>query len=264
MDEIELRQLEYFMAVCEELHFTKAADRIGISQPNLSLQIKSLEEEIGIPLFDRVGKSIRLTEAGNILRKYAQEMSQNMQNAILEIDDLRYERGGSLAVGVLPSELDFRLTPMFIRFYKKYPNIKLKIISEAKVPNLVLSNEIDIGISWRPPFDKRLVVRSLSREEYRIVVSKDHELSNKESVSLAELKKLPIVTYPKGSWSRDFLENHCQQHGFTPNIVAEISSNLSLFNFVRENIAVAIQAHSLLKSIDHLNLQFIRYMTILL
>lgn len=104
------------MAVCEELHFTKAADKAGISQPNLSLQIKALEEEIGMPLFDRIGKRIALTDAGGVLLKHARGMFQNLQNAKLEIGELRHHQGGTLGVGVLPSELDFRLTPMFIDF----------------------------------------------------------------------------------------------------------------------------------------------------
>ncbi|WEG14515.1 LysR family transcriptional regulator [Pullulanibacillus sp. KACC 23026] len=254
---MELRRLDYFVAVCEELHFTKAADRIGISQPNLSLQIKALEEEIGTPLFDRIGKRISLTEAGMILLKYAREMFQSLHNARHEIDDLRYQRGGSLGVGALPSELDFRLTPLFIHFCKTYPNIKLKIVSEVALTELILDNEIDVGISVKPLNDPRLVIRPLSREAYGIVVSKDHAFSSRKSIALTDLKGVPIVIYPRGFWGRDFLENFCQQHGFNLNVVVETSSNPSLFHFVKENIAVAIQAHSLLESIDNLNLRFI-------
>ncbi|MFC5649680.1 LysR family transcriptional regulator [Paenibacillus solisilvae] len=254
---MELRKLEYFIAVCEELHFTKAADKIGISQPNLSLQIKALEEEIGTPLFDRIGKRIALTEAGSILLRHTRSMFQNLQNAFQEMDELNHQRGGSLSVGALPSELDFRLTPMFISFYKRYPNVRLKIISEVDLTRLVLNTDIDIGISLKPLFDPRLVIRPLTREEYGVVVSKDHELSSKDSISLTELKELPIVTYPKGFWGRDFLENCCQQHGFNLNVVVETTSSSSLFYFVRENIGVAIQSYSLLESIDNLKLRFI-------
>lgn len=254
---MELRKLEYFVAVCEELHFTKAAEKIDISQPNLSLQIKALEEEIGTPLFDRIGKRIALTEAGLILLKHTRSIFQNLQNALHEIDELHHQRGGSLSVGALPSELDFRLTPMFISFCQKYPNVRLKIVSEVDLAELVLSTEIDIGISVKPLFDPRLVIRPLTREEYGVVVSKDHELSSKESISLTELKGLPIVTYPKGFWGREVVENCCLQHGFNLNVVVETTSNPSLFYFVRENIGVAVQAHSLLESIDNLNLRFI-------
>jgi LysR family cyn operon transcriptional activator len=254
---MELRQLEYFVAVCDELHFTKAADKSGISQPNLSLQIKALEEEIGTPLFDRIGKRIALTEAGSILLRHTRSMLQNRQNALHEIDELRHQRGGSLSVGALPSELDFRLTPVFISFLQKYPNVRLKIVSEVDLAEMVLKTEIDIGISVKPLFDSRLVIRPLSREEYGLVVSKDHELSGKESISLTELKGLPVITYPKGFWGREILENCSQQYGFSLNVVVETTSNPSIFYFVKENIGVALQAQSLLESIDNLNLRFI-------
>ncbi|MBW5448955.1 LysR family transcriptional regulator [Cohnella sp. CFH 77786] len=254
---MELRQLEYFVAACDELHFTKAADKMGVSQPNLSLQIKALEEELGMPLFDRIGKRIALTEAGSVLLKYARGMFQNLRNARHELDELRHQRGGSLGVAALPSELDYRLTPMFIEFCKKYPNIKLKIVAEVDVASLVLSNGIDIGISVTPLYDSRLVIRPLTREEYGLVVPQDHELSARASISLTELKELPIVTYPRGFWGREFLENHCRQRGFGLNVVVETSSNPSLFTFVKENIGVTILSNSLLASLDQMQLRFI-------
>jgi Transcriptional regulator len=254
---VELRQLEYFIAVCEELHFTRAAERIGISQPNLSLSIKALEEEIGLPLFNRIGKRIELTDAGSVLKRNAKMVFQNLSNARLEIEDLSAQKGGSLSVGALPSELDYRLTPMFIRFFQKYPNIRLKIFSEIDVADLVLSADIDIGISGKPAYDSRLVIRPLSRDEYGIVVSKEHELSQAESISLYDLRTLPIVMYPKGLWGRDFVESWCEKHGVQPNVVVETSSNPSLFLFVKANVGVGIVASALLESIDSLDLRFI-------
>ncbi|MFD0696670.1 LysR family transcriptional regulator [Paenibacillus sp. GCM10027628] len=254
---MELRQLEYFIAVSEELHFTKAADKIGISQPNLSLQIKALEEEIGMPLFDRIGKRIALTEAGSILLRHTRSMFQNLQNALHEMDELRHQQGGSLGVGVLPSELDFRLTPMFISFRHKYPNVRLKIVSAVDIAQLVLSTEIDIGISVKPLYDPRLIVRPLTREEYGVVMSEDHELASRETVSLSELEGLPIILYPKGFWGRELVENCCLQHGFKLNVVVETTSNPSLFHFVRENMGVTIQTYPLVKSMDDPKLRFI-------
>ncbi|MDR6880019.1 LysR family transcriptional regulator [Bacillus sp. 3255] len=254
---MELRQLEYFMAVCEELHFTKAAERIGISQPNLSLSIKALEEEIGMPLFDRIGKRIELTDAGAVLKKHAKMMLQNLSNARQEMDDLYHQKGGSLSIGALPSELDYRLTPMFIRFFQRYPNIRLKIVSEVNVTGLVLNTDTDIGIAVKPLHDPRLVIRPLSREEYGIAVSKNHELAQADSVALADLQSLPIILYPKGLWGRDFLENWCRQYGIQLNVVVETSSNPSIFHFVKANIGVGIVANSLLESIDSLDLRFL-------
>lgn len=254
---MELRQLEYFLSVCDELHFTRAAEKIGISQPNLSLSIKALEAEIGLPLFNRIGKKIELTSAGIILEKNTRIMLQTLKNTLTEINDLSNQNGGSLSVAVLPSELDYRLTPMFIRFMEKYPQIKLRIFNDADVTGLVLNTPVDIGIAIIQSSNSQLVVRPLSKEKYGIAVSKEHALAHESSIPLNHLKLLPIVSYPKGVWGRDYLEDWCQQHGFSLNIVVETSSNPSLFNFVKANIGVAIVASSLLEYLDNLGLRFI-------
>ncbi|CAG7654964.1 LysR family transcriptional regulator [Paenibacillus allorhizosphaerae] len=254
---MELRQLEYFIAVCEELHFTKAADKIGISQPNLSLQVKALEEEIGMPLFDRIGKRIALTEAGSILLKHARCMFLNLHNALQEIGELRHHQGGTLGVGVLPSELDFRLTPMFIDFRHQFPNVRLKIVSSVDVAELVLSTEIDIGIALRPSYDTRLVVRPLTREVYGVVVSEEHELVERNSIALTELKGLPAIMYPRGFWGRELVETSCWEQGFALNTVVETTSNPSLFQFVKANMGVTVQTRSLVQSIGDPKLRYI-------
>lgn len=254
---MEFRQLEYFAAVCEELHFTKAADKVGISQPNLSLSIKALEEEIGTPLFDRIGKRIELTNAGAVLQKHARAMLQGRENARREIKDLSNRNGGELSIGALPSELDYRLTPLVIRFFQQYPQIKLKVVSEVDVASLVLNSDIDIGVAVKPVLDPRLVIRPLARDEYGIVVSHEHELVQAESIALAELGTLPVVQYPRGLWGREFVDNWCQQHGVQPNVVVETSSNPSLFLFVRANVGVGIVTRSLMDAIGDNGLRFI-------
>ncbi|UUZ83388.1 LysR family transcriptional regulator [Paenibacillus sp. P26] len=255
---MELRQLEYFIAVCEELHFTKAAEKMGISQPNLSLQIKALEEEIGTPLFDRIGKRIALTDAGEVLLRHSRGLFQNLQNAYHELGELRDHQGGRLAVGVLPSELDFRLTPLFIDFHHRFPKIRLKIVSTIDIARLVLDTEIDIGIALIPPSDPRLVILPLSREEYGLVVSERHELAGQESIPIAGLKDLPMVMYPKGFWGRELVENCCREHGFGLHIAIETTSNPSMFRFVGENIGATVQTRQLMMSVNDPKLRFIR------
>lgn len=247
---MELKQLKYFIAVCEELHFTKAAEKLGIAQSTLSLQIGSLEEEIGLPLFDRVGKRITLTETGAILLKNSQQVFWTLQNARNQIDELRAFQGGSLAVGVLPAELDYRLNSLFIDFHNRFPQIHLKILSSVNIDRQVLANEADIGISILPRQEKRLLTIPLYREEYVLVVSKDHELANTGSISIMDLEKLDMVMYPRGFVSRELVEECCKHNGFCLNTVVETTSGASLFGFVRENIGATVQPLPLIKSIN--------------
>ncbi|WP_309484769.1 LysR family transcriptional regulator [Lysinibacillus boronitolerans] len=120
---MEIRHLHYFMAVCEELHFTKAAEKLGISQPTLSQQIRVLEDELGMPLFDRIGKKIVVTEAGSLLFSYTIEVFNTLQNVKDSIKDLQALEGGQISIGIMPSDLDYRITQLVIDFHQKFPKV---------------------------------------------------------------------------------------------------------------------------------------------
>jgi DNA-binding transcriptional LysR family regulator len=255
---MELRHLEYFMAVCEELHFSRAADKLGISQPNLSLQIKTLEEEIGTPLFDRMGKRIALNRPGEVLLKHCRTMFTHLHNARVEIGELCSKPVGELAVGVLPSELDFRLAPLFADFHHRFPQVRLRLCSTADILKKVLDTSMDIGISQVPLPDDRLTVIPLATEEYGLVVSEGHELAGCDSISLAQLRGLPMVMYPRGYWGRDLVESCCGECGFELNAVIETTSNPALFHFVGENIGATVQTGQLVRSVGDPRLRFIR------
>ncbi|HEY9576881.1 MAG TPA: LysR family transcriptional regulator [Pseudobacillus sp.] len=256
---MELRQLEYFMVLCQELHFTRASEKIGISQPTLSLQIRAIEQELGTLLFDRIGKRIALTEAGVILLKYCKRIFQNLENAVEEIEELREYQGGHVSVGVLPAELDYRFTPLFIDFHKRFPGIHLNLsASTVEITKQVLDNEVDIGITLLLLPDSRLVSIPLYREEYVLVVSENHELASYDSISLTELREITMVMYAKQFLGRRLLEDHCQKHGFQLNIIVETTTGPSLFYFVKENIGATLQPLPLSKALNDPTLRLIR------
>lgn len=255
---LEIKQLEYFIAVCEEMHFTRAADKLGISQPTLSLQIKALESELNIPLFDRIGKRIALTEAGSILYRQAKLLLQNVQNTFTEIQELREFQGGKLSVSVLPAELDYRITPLFIDFHKRFPKVHLKIFSSVEIYRQVLDHEIDLGITVLQTPDERLVTIPLAREEHVLVVSDQHELADQQVIPFTELKGIPMVMYPRGATGRELVEEYCRRAGFQLNTVAETGSGFATFAFVRENIGASILPLPLVLSVQDPALRCIR------
>lgn len=254
---MELRHLDYFIAVCEELHFSRAAEKLGISQPNLSLQIKALEEEFGAPLFDRIGKKIALTSAGEALLKHSRNVIAHVQNAYDEMAELRSHRVGLLRLGVIPSEMDYRLTPLFIEFHRRFPMVSLRIFSEADTVKRVLDATIDVGITRIPQPDDRLTVIPLAKEEYGLVVAEGHPLCDRKSVTINELKGIPMITYPSGYWGRELVDDVCREHGFVLNAIVEITSNPSLFRFVAENIGATVQTSHLVQAINDPRLRFI-------
>ena len=142
------------MAICEELHFTRA-EKLGVSAPNISQQIRRLEEELGVLLFDRVGKTIVLTDAGAILREHGVPFS-GICEAGDAIADLKQMQGGSLSIGVLPGDADLMFNAMLLNFHQTYPTLSLSLLETTKVTEQVLDRSIDVGVTIGPVIDERL------------------------------------------------------------------------------------------------------------
>jgi len=244
---MDTRQIHYFLAVCEQLHFTKAANELGISQPTLSQQIRVLEDELGQPLFDRIGKKILLTEAGRLLRIHGGHMLQAEQDAKKAIQELTVGGGGMLRLGVLPSDLDFQLVPLFIYFHEQFPAIQLQAISSLRIHQEVLDNKLELGIGLKGIVDPRLTQIPLQSEPYELLVSRSNPLSQRTSILIHELEPLPFVMYPLGFLGRELVNKKCGEHGFHIRTVMETTTATSLLQLARADIGVTIQPKSLLK-----------------
>ncbi|SFL53295.1 DNA-binding transcriptional regulator, LysR family [Paenibacillus sp. 1_12] len=254
---MEIRQLQYFLKLCNELHFSEAAFKLGISQPTLSQQIRVLEDEVGIPLFDRMGKKTVKTEAGNILEHYALQMVQNLENAKNAIADLSNLHSGQLRVAVLPSDLDYRLTPLLIDFHKEFPNTKIQVIPSIDILNKVLNNEVDLGVGLAIKPDNRLNRIPFYTETYSLYVSNEHELAKQEMISPKELIHIPLVMYPKGYYGRDLIDAWGKEQDLAIETTMETGSVTSLFQLVKEGVGATIQPNQLIESFPSLGLRAI-------
>lgn len=125
---MELKQLEYFMALCRELHFTRAAEKLNIAQPSLSQQIRLLEHEIGMPLFNRSGKRTVMTEAGNILLQHCYNIFHELSQARDAISELQGLKRGTLKIGALLTVVNYLLPRTVVEFHHDYPNIELSVL----------------------------------------------------------------------------------------------------------------------------------------
>lgn len=255
---MEIRQLENFIVVCKELHFTRAAEIIGIAQPTLSQQIRALENELDVPLFDRVGKKIMLTQAGALLLEYSIKMVNHLENAQDAIAEFRSGQRGTLVVSLLPSDLDYRITKLLVDFHAEFPKVKLKMISSIDVLKQVLENEVDIGIELTSTPDERLIQIPLSREEYVLVVSKDHMWADRESISISDLQHIQTVMYPEGFTGRNLIDNWCRKYGFTLDPIMETASATSIIRLVKANIGGTIQPYALIEAMNEPSLHCIR------
>ncbi|GED13490.1 LysR family transcriptional regulator [Aneurinibacillus migulanus] len=241
---MELRQLEYFMAVCKELHFTRAAEKLGISQPSLSQQIRLLEHYIGTPLFDRIGKKTALTEAGRILLLHSYKVFHELEQARSAIGELQGLERGKIRIGALLTVVNYLLPPTLLEFHKKYPKIEMSVLGlrTGDIRQKLLENELDLGIVFLPMKDKEFETISLYNEDLSLAVSiHDEHFNNEEEVCLDILRKVPTILLPENYYLRQLINKYCIDYfGFQPQPIFEMTTMESLINMVAEGVGVTV------------------------
>jgi LysR family transcriptional regulator, cyn operon transcriptional activator len=254
---MELKQLQYFMAICEELHFTRAAEKMGVSAPNISQQIRRLEEELGVLLFDRVGKTIVLTEAGAILHEHGAAVFGHLQQASDAIADLKQMQGGSLSIGVLPGDADLMFNALLLNFHQTYPTISLSLLETMKVTEQVLDRSIDIGVTIGPVIDERLTSIPLFHEEFSLAVSMNDPLATESFIPLNRLHALKMVMFPPDHQCRKLIDRFCNDNGFTlqPHMVTTTLS--SLLQMVQSRIGTCVLPRLLLDNLHNADIKVV-------
>lgn len=245
---MEHRLLEYFLAVCEELHFTNAARKLGISQPTLSHQIRLLEEEVGIPLFHRVGKKNHLTEAGHILRTHSLSIFHELNQAKTEISELKGLKRGHLRIGCSGIHL---LTSTIISFHQQYPGIQLSVkeLATEETTEGLLSNDLDLGVVFMPIQDEQLESTPLCHEQLVLVISSKHELTSRDSIRLDMLQHLPVILLPRKFLVRQIVDSACADIGITLTPLLELSTLESLWQMTAQQLGMTILPKSYALSI---------------
>lgn len=253
---MEFRLLEYFVAVCEELHFTRAAEKLGISQPTMSQQIRLLEGRLGTPLFRRVGKKVYLTEAGHILLNRTRKIFYELKQVNNEINELKGLQRGKLTIGCSGNHI---LLPSIMSFHEKYPEIELSVIDATteETKEGILNNQVDIGILFLPIDDNQLESISLFNEELYLVVSSEHEWANVPHIKLKDLQSAPIFLLQKKYLIRQFIDKYCAEAGFELKPFIELSDNESLLKMVVLNKGATILQKSYLDNIGYDNVRII-------
>ncbi|MFL0363873.1 LysR family transcriptional regulator [Bacillus sp. PK3_68] len=235
---MQLTQLEYFLVVARFEHMSKAALELEISQSSLSKTIARLEDDIGVPLFDRKGKSIRLNEYGRIFYEKAEKALADLQAAKLEIQELANIREDSVTINVMNSKL---LPKLFFDFYKKRPNVKFHqyLLPDKLAQQKLISGEIDLMIVIHPIVDRRIEWVPLFTEEVFLVVPRNHPLAAKESVSLIEAKEELFILSETGQSFRTTENRIFEKAGFTPRIAFEGEDLSVILQLVNEGKGIS-------------------------
>lgn len=253
---MELRQLEYFMAVCKELHFTRAAEKLNIAQPTLSQQIKSLEGQVGLPLFDRIGKKIALTEAGKILLDHSRRVFFEIEQAEAAIRDLNGLQRGMLTIGSLLTCVSYLLTPAVLEFNRLYPNINLSVsgMRTEDIHKQLLENKLDLGIAFLPTNDDDLEYIPLLTEELALAVPFDHPLAHVQEIEMKALEHVSMVLLPENFFLRNLVQTYGNELGISLQPILEIAPLESLIQMVTEGVGATILPVPYLNSLKNSNL----------
>ncbi|EWC64081.1 Chromosome initiation inhibitor [Actinokineospora spheciospongiae] len=247
---MELRQLEYFVAVVEAGGFTRAAERVRVAQPGISAQIRKLEREFGQPLLDRSARVVRLTEAGEAVLPHARAALGAVEDARLAVDELVGLVRGHVAVGAVTSHA-VDLPSLLAAFHDAHPGVEMTLVegsSDVLVERL-RAGTLDaaiVSLGPNPPADLDTLV--VADEAIAAAVGHGHPLAARSSVRLAELGGLPLISLPPGTGIRSHLDAACAAAGFTPAVAFEAGDPVLLAQLAARGLGVAILPDSLARS----------------
>lgn len=241
---VKMRHLRYFVVLAEELHFSRAAKRLHISQPGLSQQIQTLELAMGVPLLDRSRRRVRLTPAGEALYEEGRRALSEVDRAIDFARKIGHGVVGRLQVGAISSAVYGVMPPLLREYRARFPNVDL-VFREMTTPvqvNAMRNGEVDIGF-MRLPYDTgNWATRTVREEELAVLFPQGHPLAESPQVTLTALRDEPLIVwpaFPRPSWA-DYVIGLCRQAGFEPRVVQEANESLTLISFVASGIGVAI------------------------
>lgn len=239
---MEFHQLRYVCAIAETGSFSRAAERCHVAQPSLSQQVLKLEEDLGAKLFDRLGRSVRLTEAGRAFLPHARSILHQMEAARTGVEDKRTDVRGSVTVGVIPTIAPYLMPQSVAAFSKKYPDAKLRILEET-TPVLVegLRNlSIDVAILALPLRHKEFQMYPLRTEPLYAALARDHPRAGAKNLSLRELRGEQFVMLRDGHCFRDLSVAACTRAKVNPRIAFESGQFSSLLGMVAAGVGVSL------------------------
>lgn len=237
--DMELRQLHYFLAVAEELNFSRAAERLLITQPPLSLQIQNLEKELGVKLFQRNNRQVSLTEAGKVFYEEVTKITEHLRRAIVDTQRTHNGEIGTLKVGFVGSAT-YDILPVILRdFRKQFPFVKIQLyeMSSPKQIQALCEEEIDVGVLRPPVKEKSLQIETVSTSPCVLAVPEHHPILEKNSISLEDLRSYPFVMLSRKTWS-GFYDEILET--FQPLIVQEAFEFQTVIGLVAGGLGIAV------------------------
>jgi len=239
---VDIKQLHYFIAVSEQMNFSKAAERLHISQPSLSNAIKKLEQEIGSPLLERNTRNLQLTEAGELLFERAKVIVKNMEVLKIEMDEVIVHGTRDITIGVMES-IKHWLPKVIANYKKDYPHMKIHlvdILGSKRVKKSLKSYKTHLIITNQLMDDPELEVQTLYEERLVAVLPLHHPLAQKDTLTISDICEEPFIISTEGFQTRRDILTSFEQAGKNINIQFEIERFETAVSLVREHLGVTI------------------------
>ncbi|OJT27669.1 LysR family transcriptional regulator [Archangium sp. Cb G35] len=241
---MEFRQLQLFVAVAEELHFGRAAARVGMAQPPFSQQIRRLEAELGVELLTRTSRRVSLTSAGERLLGDARELLAKRREVITTVQRAARGEAGTLRVGFAASSAFGVLPRIVLRFRSRFPEVSLELDDRERLDHgaALLAGELDLAIVRAPFRHEGVTVERLLRERFVLALPVRHPRAREKVITLSSLASEPFILFPRHSAPglHDTITSMCIGAGFSPRIHQEAGSWPSVIGMVEAGLGLTI------------------------
>lgn len=239
---MEVHQLRYFCAVAESGNFTRAAEATRIAQPSLSQQIHKLEDELGAKLFDRLPRSVRLTQFGKAFLPKAQAILRQIGEARLEIREMASAEGGEVVLGAIPTVAPYLLPAMLSSFSRQHPTVSVSVVEEI-TPTLLErlhQGTLDLALLALPIDGDELISTELMQESLFAVLPERHPLASRRSIVLDDMRDEPFLLLKEGHCFRENALQACRQSRVNPNVVFESGQFATILAMVSAGMGVSV------------------------
>jgi len=246
---VEFHQLRYFVAVAEEGSFSRAAAKVRVAQPSLSQQIRKLEAEMGQPLFDRLPRSVVLTEAGRCLIEYARQILASVGDAQRCVDELKADVSGKLAVGAIPTIAPYVLPELVVTFHKHYPDVTLEIVEDVteRISRRVEAGELDVALASTCQQTPTLRRESIGSEPLLALVPEGDPLAKQTVITLDDLKSQRFLLLHEMHCLSQQVHHLLESRRLRPEIALAGSQLTTIANMVAADIGVSIVPQMMVK-----------------
>src|SRR5437762_2459669 len=244
-----IHQLRYFVAVADEGNFSRAAAKVRVAQPSLSQQIRKLEAEIGQPLFDRLPRSVVLTEAGRCLLEYARQILASIGDARRCVDELKGKIAGEVAVGAIPTIAPYVLPELVVTFERHYPDVRLHIVEDvtSSIARRIEAGELDVALASTCQKSPTLRIEHLGIEPLLALVPEGHPLVKQNSLTFDDLKSQRFLLLHEMHCLSQQVHHLLESRRLHPEIALAGSQLSTIANMVAAGIGVSIVPQMMVK-----------------